>query len=532
VCDGLVPRFVLTDAVAAAYHWQILGRFFERSVDAELRLERGSDGWAVFLRELWARPNWPLERFYESEAADRTAARVRAREGWVCVEASEELPDLEPSSEGTDVVLTVGGAALGTVPVAPHDEALPAQALRAALTTEFGAELSRAVVREGLIGTPLADGRPLRERLAAAAGRRAREGALDASTSPGVSFAPGWLRALREALDGVTPGLALARRADGGIGSSASRRAALPAASAQVLAYAAEAAGEPVVELPSGADGAKRVAYVPELIWRAPPPRSRRGAAEEALHGPQRRDGPAAAAERLPILTYRRVAGGDSASRPRVSPERFEQQLRHLQEAGFCSVGLEDWRAALEARRPLAVKGVLITFDGGYRDFADEAWPLLRRYGFSATVFLVTDQVGATGIDWDEARRLQEAGVAFGSLPAGNRPLSALSVAEAVAEGARSRAVIHDRLGSAVTAIAYPDGDADPALRHLMGACGYVFGLTRRRALSAFGDSPLDLPRVAIEGSDDLEAFALKLTHGDPAASRVDAPSIPFGWRA
>ena len=97
----------------------------------------------------------------------------------------------------------------------------------------------------------------------------------------------------------------------------------------------------------------------------------------------------------LPILLYHRVAtdGPPELGRYRVSPDAFEEQLRLLARSGYRGITLAEWGRALRARRPVDGRAVALTFDDGYRDFLTTAWPLLRRYRFSATVFVVTDAV-------------------------------------------------------------------------------------------------------------------------------------------
>lgn len=228
--------------------------------------------------------------------------------------------------------------------------------------------------------------------------------------------------------------------------------------------------------------------------------------------------------ERLPILMYHRVHPEGSPARYQVTPEAFEDQLRYLHDAGFYSVKLEDWRTAIATKSPLPGRAVLITFDDGYLDFLIYAWPLLKHYGFSATVFLVTDQIGQTNhwdsfyseeiplLRWKQIRQLQDEGVEFASHSASHRPLTALSHEEVVREGACSRAIIERELGVPIKAFAYPYGDADRVVQHLIGACGYVFGLSCRPGLSSFQDSLLALPRIEVTGSDGLNEFVTKLS--------------------
>lgn len=231
--------------------------------------------------------------------------------------------------------------------------------------------------------------------------------------------------------------------------------------------------------------------------------------------------------DRLPILMYHRVApnGVPSMGRFRVTPNAFEAHLRYLRDAGYRSTTLEEWRAAQEARRPIAGRRVLLTFDDGYVDFHTYAWPLLKHYGFSAIVFLVANHVGASNdwdhiygeqvplMDWNDIRSLQRQGIAFGSHTASHSPLTALSAEDVVREGARSRAILARELGAPISAIAYPYGDLDPTVQHLIGACGYRFGLSCRPGLSALQDSALALPRIEVTGDDNLKTFAAKLQH-------------------
>jgi len=149
-------------------------------------------------------------------------------------------------------------------------------------------------------------------------------------------------------------------------------------------------------------------------------------------------------------------------------------------------------------RKGLLGRAILITFDDGYRDFLTYAWSLLKRYGFSATVFLVANEIGKSNqwdrvygeevplLGWGEIRQLQSEGVEFGSHSATHQPLTGLSITDVVCEGIRSRAILERELQTPIRAFAYPYGDVDQVVQHLIGACGYVFGLSCRSGLSSF----------------------------------------------
>jgi peptidoglycan/xylan/chitin deacetylase (PgdA/CDA1 family)/SAM-dependent methyltransferase len=228
--------------------------------------------------------------------------------------------------------------------------------------------------------------------------------------------------------------------------------------------------------------------------------------------------------DRLPILMYHRVAatGDPATARYRVSPQAFEEQLRYLRHSGFRSVTLEEWRTCMVMKKPLAGRAVMITFDDGYLDFYTEAWPLLKKYGFSAIVFLVTSAVGETNhwdqlygetlplLGWSEIRQLAQQGIEFGSHTHTHPLLTTLPPADIVREAAKSKAILQQELGKPVNIFAYPHGDSDRLVQHLVGACGYTFGLSCRPGLSRYEDSLLSLPRLEITGSDRLQEFVAK----------------------
>ena len=227
----------------------------------------------------------------------------------------------------------------------------------------------------------------------------------------------------------------------------------------------------------------------------------------------------------LPILMYHSISseGPAATARYRVNPDAFEAQLRYLRDAGFTTVTLGHWLRAVRLRRPLPARPVVLTFDDGYRDFEANAWPLLQRYGFGALIFLVADLIGDSArwdadlgdplplMDWDEIRGLASQGVEFGAHSASHRPMTGLTPTEIAREAIRSRVVIERGLSRGVDAFAYPHGDTDPVVEHLVGASGFQIGLTCRPGPAGPWDSALALPRIEVSGDDDLASFIGKL---------------------
>lgn len=101
------------------------------------------------------------------------------------------------------------------------------------------------------------------------------------------------------------------------------------------------------------------------------------------------------------ILTYHRV--DEPGARPHLhpglisaTPDAFEAQLLELTRRAN-PIGIDDLRAAMRGDRPLPDRPVLVTFDDAYEDFAELAWPRLRRLGIPATLFVPTAYPGEPG---------------------------------------------------------------------------------------------------------------------------------------
>ena len=94
----------------------------------------------------------------------------------------------------------------------------------------------------------------------------------------------------------------------------------------------------------------------------------------------------------VPILTYHSI--GEENNSVTVSPQRFEEQLTELQEAGYETVTFEDLIAFVEKGTPLPEKPIVIVFDDGYRNNYTSAYPILAKHGMKATIAVIGNSVG------------------------------------------------------------------------------------------------------------------------------------------
>ena len=514
--DSIVPAYVLKDAIAADFAWPILGDFFERTIYPDLQFEekgegtsvyRGSVllktkslrndlesvnqiheqvGWTVFLQEFWGRADWPIGLFFDRNS--KTEHVREANEDQISIDLTQDLPTIHTSAETVEILITFCELPVGIISMRAENNEVHFNGLRARIISEWGYELCILAVREALLGKSLPFDSNLRSLLIAA---------KSSSTL-----------ALKEASAVRNTKFVLGRRSQGVFGSSASRRALLPANSE--LLQLATMHDEPVVETSRTSGG---ILYAPD--WQEKPHRATNFISASGLPNSN------ISTEKLPILLYHRIAetGSTLNASYRLHPDLFEAQMRYLADGGFHCVSIEEWHQASRMQQPLPGKAMIITFDDGYIDFASIAWPILRKYGFTATVFLVADQIGRSNewdrqlgedislLNWEEILQLQREGVLFGSHSCSHRPMLSLSPEDVVREAARSRLILEKGLQRPVTTIAYPHGSEDRIVHHIIGACGYLFGYTLRRGLCALNEPCLALPRIEISGSDTLRDF-------------------------
>jgi poly-beta-1,6-N-acetyl-D-glucosamine N-deacetylase len=162
----------------------------------------------------------------------------------------------------------------------------------------------------------------------------------------------------------------------------------------------------------------------------------------------------------------------------------FHKQLEAIKRGGFHVISLDALRAHLVRGEPIPAKPLVLTFDDNGRGIYENAFGLLQRYRFPATLFVHTNFVGKTTSkrhnSWDDLRAMERSGlIAVQSLTA-NHPedLRALSDADVAHELRLSKFSLETRLGKRVDALAYPYDNYDDRVARLAHDNGYQLGFT------------------------------------------------------
>ena len=222
----------------------------------------------------------------------------------------------------------------------------------------------------------------------------------------------------------------------------------------------------------------------------------------------------------VPILCYHRF--GPGVSKMIMPAANFAAQLEWLSKNDYRVVTLADVAQFLDGRKALPKRSVVITIDDGYESVYRHAFPLLKRYGFAATLFVYTDFVGVgDGLSWAQLQEMADSGlVDIQSHSKTHRNLIERTAQESEPRYRQNidteirvpRELIEKRLPAArVAHIAYPFGDANELVLETAARHRFEIGVSVNPGGNGFFAQPLMLRRTMIFGDLDLEAFKAKL---------------------
>jgi peptidoglycan/xylan/chitin deacetylase (PgdA/CDA1 family) len=232
-----------------------------------------------------------------------------------------------------------------------------------------------------------------------------------------------------------------------------------------------------------------------------------------------------ATVQTVPILCYHRF--GPRPNTTTVTPQAFDAQMRYLAQNGYTVIPMAKLIDFLDGKTALPKKSIVVTIDDGYKSTYEIAWPVLKKYGFPATVYLYTDFVGAgDALTWGQMKEMSAGSI---DIQPHSKTHANLTLRLANENDARYRDrirqevdtpidVIRERLGEPSVSYAFPYGDVNETVVEFLKAKNVKMGVTVTPGGNAFFAPPVMLRRSMIFGGDDLDAFKAKLVTALPVA--------------
>lgn len=226
--------------------------------------------------------------------------------------------------------------------------------------------------------------------------------------------------------------------------------------------------------------------------------------------------------QKIPILMYHSIAARVKrhVRRFTVSPSEFEQQMSYLSEMNYNTMTVSQFVLHIERGERLPARLVLLTFDDGFADFYTTALPILKHYGFLATLYIPTAFIDSSSkklesnsnaehpmLNWKQVMHLVECGIECGAHSHSHPQLDVLPIARAQDEILRSKHILEEKLGREILTFAYPFGYYHATTQQLVQQAGYTSACAVRYAMSSPCDDRYALSRLIVPGGMTLRQF-------------------------
>lgn len=223
------------------------------------------------------------------------------------------------------------------------------------------------------------------------------------------------------------------------------------------------------------------------------------------------------------VLNYHKI--DDTFISLAVRPEDFEYQMKYLHDNGYHTISPDELYESLSGSRELPDNPVLITFDDGYLDNYTNAYPILKKYGFKATIFVVTSFLGKDKryMTWDQARKMDANGISIESHTVDHKPMTDLTDDQLRMELVESKKKAEEELGHSVDYMAYPTGTYNLHIAELVKEAGYKAAFTIKYGNVDKASNIYALERVPIFHTENTNKDFLERIRYTPIFER-------FGW--
>jgi peptidoglycan/xylan/chitin deacetylase (PgdA/CDA1 family) len=221
----------------------------------------------------------------------------------------------------------------------------------------------------------------------------------------------------------------------------------------------------------------------------------------------------------VPILMYHYLSeppadANDIRRNLSISPAQFEAHLAYLRQAGYEAITMKQLAYALSGQETLPPKPIIITFDDGYRDNYENAFPLLQKYSYPGVFYIFTyplDHNDDRYLSWEMVEEMHRAGMEFGSHGYRHWELNGRDVDFLVYEILGSKEAIEAHINEPVRFFSYPVGRYDALAIQVVESANFWNAVTTEFGIEHSFADRYTLPRIRMQGYDTVDNLVLKL---------------------
>ena len=237
----------------------------------------------------------------------------------------------------------------------------------------------------------------------------------------------------------------------------------------------------------------------------------------------------------VPIFMYHHVADSPIESEYYVPPDKFDDEMKLLNNWGYTTITTSMLVQAITKGASLPPHPIIITFDDSDGSQYTNAFPIMKKYGFTGVLYTVVSYIGRpTGLATDpnfltidQLKEMAAAGWEIGSHTETHQNVTVMTDDQLHFEIVQSRKDLEQELGVPILTFSYPFGGANSAVTDFVHFAGYIAAVGATGYTADQGKSNLfELQRVEIKGSDDAKSIIRFLPWlGDPSFIPTDTPT-------
>lgn len=217
----------------------------------------------------------------------------------------------------------------------------------------------------------------------------------------------------------------------------------------------------------------------------------------------------------IPVLCYHHLVGnGDPMGGYNLDPSLLEEQFKFLQGLGYKTVSLDQFYSYIQGKAgsDFPKRPILLTFDDGSLTHKEILIPLLKKYGFRASIFIYPTVISNPKykyyLSWTQLKEALDSGVLdIGSHTVYHPKLPAMKRAEIRQQLRESKATLEAKTGRKIQDLAYPFGLFDVRVIEEAKAAGYRMAFTVNQGKNVPGTDPYTVHRALIPWGHRVESF-------------------------
>lgn len=216
----------------------------------------------------------------------------------------------------------------------------------------------------------------------------------------------------------------------------------------------------------------------------------------------------------VPVLMYHSI-DYEKGNELRVPKEKFREQMQYLKDNGYTTLTFDELYDFLVNNKPVPEKSVVITFDDGYEDNYQNAYPILKQFGFNATIFMITNTVDNEKpfLTSQQLKEMEQSGIDIESHTLAHDQLDKLPYDKQVATLKGAKQFIEKTLNKQTKYIAYPFGKWNSDTIKALKATGYTMAFTTIGGWADKDQGMYTLHRVYISANYGINEFKRRLTN-------------------